>query len=76
MSYTQPHPQEEKKEFPPCHTHPPPATAHSSTSVSPLHCPPCLGDREGREVRGGEESHASVCFPLSGSYRSLQSSDA
>lgn len=25
--------------------------------------------RKGREVRGGEESHASVCFPPSGSYR-------
>lgn len=60
---------------PPCHTPPPLATAHSSTSVCPLHRPPCHAWV--KEVRwGGEESHASVYFALSSSSASLQSSDA
>lgn len=61
-----PAPPSGREESPPM-PHPPPlATARGSTSVCPLHRPPCHAWV--KEVGwGGEESHASVYFPLSSS---------
>lgn len=66
-----------RRQFPSHHTPPTSPHTHSSTSVHPLCCPPCLGERGGCE-EGEERWRATLQsgFHSPALARSLQSSDA